>query len=276
MNVGQRTGRPGTRLIWPFRAWFAAEVFFGVAALLSIGRFPAETATRWAWPIEPVVTAAVLAGFYVALTPVVILALVARRWEMVRVVVPAATAFTFLELVATFLHWDRFSVGTLPFYVWFASYLLPPPIFVAMYIWQQRRAAPMSHERPLPRALRGLLLVLGGLLAAEAVVAFVFPAWFMSSFPWQLTPLTTRVLCGWLIAVGTVMVTIAVENHRDRVRLATPFLILVLPALGVQVARFSDQVDLSHFRIWLGLLLFGVVSACGLYLARGSWRESLR
>ena len=277
MNLpGNGTVRRETRLIWPFRAWFAAEVFFGAAALSSIGSFPAETATRWAWPIKPVVTAAVLAGFYLAVTPIMVLGLVARRWEMIRVIVPAAIAFTSVELLATFIHWDKFSVGTGPFYVWFASYVLPPPIFLAMYLWQQRRAPPRSHERPLPGPLRRLLLVLGGLLTAEAVVAFAFPGWFTDSFPWQLTPLTARVLCGWLIAVGILMVTVALENHRDRVRLAAPFLILVLPALGVQLARFSEQVDFSHFRIWAGLLLFAVVSACGVYLARGSWRESLR
>ncbi len=269
-------GRAGSRIGWPLRAWFAAEVFFVVAALLSIGLHPGDTRDGWAWPIEPVVMAAVFAAFYVAVAPIMLLALFAKRWEMVRVIVPTAILFTSAELLATFLHWDRFSTETAPFYLWFASYILPPPVFLATYLWQQRRAAPaISHDRALDPRLRALLLVLGGLLSAEAVVAFAYPAWFQDDFPWQLTPLTARALCGFLLAVGVLMVTMAIENHRDRVRLASPMLILVLPAVALQVTRYSEQVDLSHFRVWLGLVLLGLVAFCGLALARGSWRDSM-
>jgi hypothetical protein len=268
--------RGGTPIAWPLRAWFAAEVFFGVAALLSIGLDPGNTEKGWAWPIEPVVMAAVFGAFYLAVAPIMLLALFARRWEMVRVIVPTAILFTSAELLATFLHWEKFSTGTAPFYLWFASYILPPPIFLATYLWQQRRAAPRSpSDRPLPARLRALLFVLGGFLSVEAVVAFAYPAWFTDDFPWSLTPLTARALCGFLLALGALMVTMAVENDRDRVRLASPMLILVLPAVAIQVARYSEQVDLSHFRVYLGVVLFGLVACCGVALARGSWRDAL-
>ncbi|MFZ0141928.1 MAG: hypothetical protein WAL70_12665 [Aeromicrobium sp.] len=268
--------RVGTPIGWPLRAWFAAEVFFGIAALLSIGLDPGNTEKGWAWPIEPVVMAAVFGAFYFAVAPIMILALFAKRWEMVRVIVPTAVLFTSAELLATLVHWDKFSTGTAPFYLWFASYLLPPPIFIATYLWQQRRAAPRSpNDQPLPAVLRTLLFVLGGFLSVEAVVAFAHPAWFIGDFPWSLTPLTARALCGFLLAVGALMVTMAVENDRDRVRLASPLLILVLPAVALQVARFSEQVDLSHFRVYLGVVLFGLVAGCGVALARGSWRDAM-
>lgn len=268
--------RAGTPIAWPLRVWFAAEVFFVGASLLSVGLDPGNTEQGWAWPIEPVVMAAVFGGFYFAVAPVMVLALIARRWEMVRVIVPTAIVFTTAELLATFLHWDKFSTGTLPFNLWFASYVLPPPIFLAAYLWQQRRAAPRGPgDQSLPSGLRTLLVVLGGLLSLEAVVAFIHPAWFTGSFPWSLTPLTARVLCGFLLAVGVLMVTMAIEDDRDRVRLASPLLILVLPAVAFQVARFSDQVDLSHVRVYSGVVLLGLVAACGVALARGSWRDAL-
>ena len=268
--------RAGTPIGWPLRAWFAAEVFFGVAALLSIGLDPGNTEKGWAWPIESVVMAAVFGAFYFAVAPIMILAVFAKRWEMVRVLVPTAILFTSAELLATILHWDKFSTGTAPFYLWFASYILPPPIFLATYLWQRRREAPRSpSDQPLPAPLRTLLFVLGGFLSVEAVVAFVHPAWFSDDFPWALTPLTARVLCGFLLALGALMVTMAVENDRDRVRLASPMLILVLPAVVLQVARYSEQVDLMHFRIYLGVVLLGLVSGCGVALARGSWRDAL-
>jgi hypothetical protein len=50
---------------------------------------------------------------------------------------------------------------------------------------------------------------------------------------------------------------------------------LILPALLMQMLRFADQVNWSSPVLWLGLLLFGVVGFCGLYLANGSWQDAL-
>ena len=218
--------------------------------------------------------AAVFGGFYVGITPIMVLALLAKRWEMVRVIVPTAFLFTSAELLATFLHWEKFSTGSVPFYLWFASYILPPPSS-SRVSWQQRHAHQQRERQPLPVSMRTLLFVLGGLISVEAVVAFVYPAWFSDDFPWSLTPLTARVLSGFLLAIGALMVTMAVENDRDRVRLASPMLILVLPAVAIQVARYSEQVDLSHFRVYTGVVLLGLVACCGVALARGSWRDAL-
>ena len=259
-----------------FRAWLAVEVLFGVAALLSVARAPADTATNFAWPIRPTVMAATLGAFYLSLSPVLVLVLVARRWSMIRVIVIPGLVFTTAELVATILHWDKFSVGTLPFDVWLASYVLPPPIYLAGYLWHQRRGGVPPLEAPLPRPFRLLVVVLGAFVTLDAAIGFVHPRYFMGSFPWDLTPLTTRALCGWLLVLGTVLLFIGRENDRDRVRLASPLLILLLPALALQVSRYSGEVDASNPRFWTSVVLLALVAACGLYLARGSWRASLR
>ena len=208
--------RPGTRVAWPFRVWLGAEVLFGVFAVLSVGVSPADTAENFAWPIQPVVMAAAFGALYASVAPTFVVAMLARRWEMIRVLVVPAALFTSAELLATILHWDKFSVGTAPFNLWLASYLLPPPVYVGAYLWHQRRATPPTFDRPLPSWLRIALLVLGGLLSVESVVGFAFPRYFVSSFPWALTPLTTRVLCGFLLAIGAILLSIARENHRDR------------------------------------------------------------
>ena len=259
-----------------FRAWLGVEVLFGVLTLLSLGRFPEDTADRFAWPIEPTVMAAALGAFYLALTPVLVLALFARRWANVRVIVLPALAFTTVELVATLLHWDKFSVGTAPFTVWLISYVLPPPLFLAGYLWHERRGgAPPPADR-LPAGLRTGLLVAGGLLTLEATVAFVHPDWLIDSFPWTLTPLTARVLSGWLLLVGTLLLSMAREDDRTRVRLVSPFFVVLLPALVIEVLRYGSQVDAGSPRLWTGLVLFGGLAACGLFLVRGDWRAALR
>ncbi len=265
-----------TPIGWPLRFWFLVELFFAVSASLTVGLRPAETATRFAWTIKPEVMASLIGSFYLALAPVMVLALLARRWEPVRVFVLPGALFTFTQLVVTFLHWDRFAHGTAPFNIWFASYLLPPPVFLGCYLWQQRRAAPPTREAPLPGWIRVSLTGLGAVLTAEALLGLVHPAWFSGWAPWTITPLNARALGGYLLLLGTLMLSMARENDRDRVRLLSPFLILLLPAAAFQVRRFSEQVDWGHPRI----AVFGVVLAytmlLGLALFRGSWRRTLR
>jgi hypothetical protein len=268
--------RPDLAVAPAFRVWLGVEVLFGVLTLLSLGRFPEETADRFAWPIEPTVMATALGAFYLALTPVLVLALVARRWANIRVIVLPALAFTTVELVATLLHWDKFSVGTAPFAVWLVSYVLPPPLFLAGYLWHERRGGVPPPVDRLPAGLRAALLLAGGLLTVEGVVAFVHPGWLIDSFPWTLTPLTARVLSGWLLLVGTLLLSMAREDDRTRVRLASPFLVVVLPALVIEVLRYGSQVDAGSPRLWTGLVLFGGLAACGLVLVRGDWRAALR
>lgn len=272
---GELTSRPGTRVAWPFRVWLGAEVLFGLFAVLSVGVSPADTAENFAWPIQPVVMAAALGALYFSVAPTFVMAALARRWETIRVLVLPAAIFTTTELVATVLHWDKFSVGTGPFDLWLASYVLPPPIYAAAYLWHQRRAGPPTFDNPLPSPLRIGLVVLGGLLTLEAAVAFVHPRYFVSSFPWALTPLTTRVMCGFLLAIGTVVLSVARENDRDRVRVASPLFVLLLPAVVFQVARYRDQVDTSNVRFWTILVYLGLLFCLGVYLAWGDWGETL-
>jgi hypothetical protein len=271
-----RSETDGTAVAWPFRVWLWIEVLFGLAAISAVGFRPDETARGFAWHIQPVVMAAFLGGLYIASAPVLILQATARRWEMIRVLIPTAIAFTTAELLATMLHLDRFSVGTLPFNVWLISYLLPPPIFVGMYVYHQRQSEQRPSTRRLPTGLRKALVGVGALLALDGVVGLVVPRWFTQSFPWTLTPLNARVLCGWLIGLGILMLSIAREDDRDRVRLSAPFLILLLPAVALQVGRFAAQVDFTHPRLWIGVALLSFTAVVGIYLARGSWRASLR
>lgn len=267
----------GTPNALPLRIWLAVEVLFGIGAVLTVGISPADTKTNFAWPIQPVVMAAVLGAFYASSALLFLLPLFAKRWEMIRVMILPTALFSTVQLLATFLHWDKFSVGTIPFYVWFASYLLPPPIFVAAYLWHQRRSKPQNilSDHPLPAWLRWIFLICGGLLATSTVVVFSFPTVLIPIFPWQLTPLTARSLCGWFLVVGVIMLAMVRENDLTRIRLGTPMLILLLPTLVLQMMRFADQVNWSAAVLWVGLILFTIIGFCGLYLANGSWRDVL-
>lgn len=265
-----------TPIALPLRLWLGVEILFGVGAVLAIGVAPQDSATNFAWPIQPIVMAAVLGAFYMSSALLFVVPFFARRWEMIRVMILPTAVFSTVQLIATFMHWDKFSVGTTPFHVWFASYLLPPPIFITAYVWHQRRvSAPSGSDSPLPAWMRTLFWITGTGLILAATSSFILPSLLIQNFPWQLTPLTTRSLCGWIMILGVVLIAMARENDRARVRFATPLLILILPTLILQMSRFADQVDWSNPVLWAGAAVSAFLCGCGSHLALGSWRESL-
>lgn len=265
------TDRPAPRMLhgdgppvaWWLRAWMVVEIGFGLAAISSIFLKPGNTATNFAWPIPATVMAATLGAFYFASALLFVLPLFERRWANVRVMILPTAVFATTMCVTTFLHWSKFSLGTLPFNVWLASYVLPPPIFAAAYVWHQRRALPVGqaiHE-PLPSAARAFLRFNGLAVVAAALTLYAVPSLLVPRGPWPLTPLTLRALCSWLIGVGLLQVWMAWENDWRRVRLATAMLLLLPPALFLQLARFGAEVDWTNAALWL---LVADLTAAGL------------
>ena len=269
---------PGTPIAWPLRAWFAVEVFFGVSAVLSIGLDPANTRTNFAWDIQPVVMASVLGAYYISSALLFLLPMFARRWEMIRVMTLPTAIFSTGELIATLLHWSKFSIGTIQFTGWLLSYVLPPPIFVGYYLWHQRRARQVAGAvptEPLAPDVRRALIHWGGLLAIVSVFFFIVPQALIAIAPWQMTPLTARAFVSWLLAVGALMLSMAYENDRTRVLLGTPMLILVFPVVTIQIARFAGQVQFANVALFVFYGITLIAFAIGVYLARGDWRRAL-
>jgi hypothetical protein len=269
---------PGTPIALPLRAWFAVEVFFGVSAVLTIGLDPANTRTNFAWPVQPVVMAAVLGAYYISSALLFLLPLFARRWEMIRVMILPTALFSAAELTTTVLHWSRFSLGTPQFTGWFLSYLLPPPIFVGFYLWQERRARQLDTvvpTEPLSPEARSALLHWGGLLAILTIFFFLFPQALIAIAPWSMTPLTARAFDSWLLAAAALMLSMAHENDRTRVLLGVPMLILMFPVVTIQIARYADQVNFANTALFVGYGITLIAFILGVYLARGDWRRAL-
>lgn len=245
-----------TPIAWPLRAWMGVEVLFGLAAIGAVFLRPDQTATNFAWPIAATVMAAVLGAFYLASALLFVVPIFQRRWEDVRVMILPTALFAATMCLTTLLHWDKFSHGTRPFAVWLASYVLPPPIFGLLYAWHQRRARPVGSAvgQPLPARARAFLRVNGLATVTVALAVYAWPALLTARGPWPLTPLTLRALCGWLVGVGLLQAAMAWENDWRRVRLATAMLLLLPPALCVQLMRFGAEVDWANPAVWVLLL----------------------
>jgi hypothetical protein len=268
----------GTPIVWWGRLWFAAEVLFGVGAVLTIALDPAHARQNFAWDVQPTVMAAVLGAYYFSSALLFLLPLLARRWEMIRVMILPTVLFSSAELAATFLHWSKFSLGTPPFIGWLISYLLPPPIFLALYVYEERRARRLGSQapsQPLPREVRLALTHWGGLLTVLAIFFFSVPQALIAIAPWSMTPLTARALVSWLLAAGALMLSMARENDRTRVLVGVPMLLLMFPVVTLQIARFAGQVNFANVALFIGYGITLVAFALGVYLARGDWRRAL-
>lgn len=241
---------------WPLRVWLGVEVFFGLASSAAIFLNPGGSLANFAWPIKPDVMAATLGAIYFSTLFTLVPSVFIGVWQNVRVLVLPGAIFTTALLIATLLHWDRFSTTTIPFYVWFASYLLPPPVFAGMYWWHQRWSSPVgAHiEHPLPGALRTFLLVNGLVLTAFIAVAFVLPSILQQIAPWTFTPLTTRAFCGLVSLASLLQICMAWENDVTRSRIAAPMLLAFPFALGIQLFRFSAEVQWTNPALWVFLL----------------------
>lgn len=275
MSLGQTlsrgetpTAHQETPAAWPLRAWFAAEIFFAIASSWAVLLAPQSTATNFAWPIQPVVTAALFGAVYFCALPLMVAGLMARVWERVRVVVLPAAVFTAVMLLPTFLHIDRFSTGTISFNIWLASYVLPPPVFVACYLWQQRRSQPVGSgiTAPLPKLERGFFFANGAALMIFAVAVMLSPLILQAIAPFTFTPLTARAFAGYVTLVALLQVSMAFENDWPRARIATVMLI-PLPFVALfQLVRFADGVQWSNVALWVFLADLGLTAALCLKL----------
>ncbi|MEM9786770.1 MAG: hypothetical protein AAF801_09745 [Pseudomonadota bacterium] len=259
----------GSKVLPALRIWFVVEVVFASFGLISVAYDPANSAQNFAWRIEPAVTAAMIGGFYMAIAPILILGIVAKSWENLRVIVIPALVFTAMLLIATWLHWANFLHGTPAFWLWFISYLTPPFAFGMLYFLQWRKQQPVINQLPMSMAFLGLLIVLGLIITAEGIYTFLNPAHFMEGQAFSVTPLTARTLAGWMMALGLMLLFSAAEGAFERVRIGAPFLVLAFPCLWLQMARFPAQVDWTHPRLLaMGTVLL-LCSLAGLYMARG-------
>jgi hypothetical protein len=250
----------------PFAGRFArAFLMFGVLPLLFIAGvqlfvLSAQTATFFAWTINPPLTAAFLgAGYWSALSA----AYLARRrtdWSTTGTSLLASFAATTMLGVATFLHLDKFHLASpllitrFVTWVWIAVYVVTPPIFLVILIRKFRvgKTAASADDRPGWLHVGYLLQALYGV--AVGLALFILPGSVIPSWPWLLTPLTAQVVGTWLTSYG--LASAAISSEKDlRNSYGTMSSLLVFCILQlVVIARYSSAIDWSKPLTWMYML----------------------
>lgn len=279
MTTRQAAAAVGTRRLVPAMRWLliAAVVLTGLG-FGSLYVLADNTVDTFAWTIQPPLTAAFLGAGYGAGLLMVLLALRDGVWCRARVPVYTILLFIVLTLVPTLIHLDRFHFaaefdGLTPLakgaaWFWLAVYVGLPLVMVPVLYLQERSPGTDPPPRyPMPMALRIALAAESALLLSVGALMFVTPSTAESLWPWQLTPLTARVVAAWLLAFG-LTAGLAAFGDQERLRTAAiAYTGLGLLVLGA-VLRFTGTIDWADPSAWVFLGATLAITATG---AVGWW-----
>lgn len=199
--------RPFTRIV------AAVIVPFLVLAFVILYFFPHLSGERFAWEIQPPMTAMFMGAGYLGGSWLFINAIIGRRWHRIAPGFLPVTTFTVAMLLATILHWDIFQPDHFPFILWLALYVVTP--FLVPLVWLLNRPAdtgePEEDDLVVPTVARWALGALGVVLLGFALLGFIRPTWLIDLWQWPLSPLTARIMSGWLALMGVGGVVISTD-----------------------------------------------------------------
>jgi len=258
------------RVRWETRVLGALIVPFLLAAFFILYIRPQDTGSLFAWPIAPSMTSFVLASAYLGGAYFFVRVAFERQWHRIAVGFLPVTTFAVFMLVATLLHWGRFTHGNASFVTWVALYATTP--FLVSGAWLlNRRSDPRvveSTDVETPLAIRRVMGGLGALLLAMGLVLFVFANVLIDAWPWQLTPLTARVLGACFALTGVFGLMIGQDRRWTAARIALQSQALAISLVLVGVVRAWSNFKSGNVTTWLfvGGMSLLLISVALLYL----------
>ena len=208
-----------------------------ILAFLVLYVFPDQYGDRFSWKIQPHMTSLLMGSGYLAGAYMFVIAIFGRKWHRVAAAFPSVTSFTMIMLLTTILHWGRFDINHFPFQLWLFLYIVTP--ILIPYLWIKNRITdpgkPESADDQVPSFAKWAFLSFGWVAVLWAVFMFIFPQFAIANWPWQLSPLTARVLAGWfsLLGVGGLFISRDLRWSTWRIPLQSITLWAVLVLVGV-------------------------------------------
>jgi len=164
-NIGLKKTTPGIRVILYVASFLVLSVGITLYFLSE------KTDVYFSWTINPPLTAAFLGAGYLSSFLLELLSASERVWAKTRVAVLGVWVFTFLTLIVTLNHWDRFhfdsptfitQVGT---WVWLGIYISVPIALGVLWIGQIRQPGVESlRKAPLSGGVRTILIIQGAIM----------------------------------------------------------------------------------------------------------------
>ena len=215
MDIAAATSIPKDQVFRSTR-WLAIFIIpFLVTASAILLIWPGDTGKLFAWPIKPPITAMMLGSAYMGGIYFFTRVVFARQWHTIKGGFLPVTTFAGLLAIATVLHWDKFTPGSISFITWAGIYFVTP--FLVFGVWWFNRSVdfhqPDVEERLIPRWLCWLLGAAGVIEVAIGLLLFFIPAMMITIWPWTLTPLTARVLGAMVTLPGIVQINMALDSR---------------------------------------------------------------
>lgn len=256
--------------ILPITRLLAAGVIpFLIAAFLILYVRPQTTARLFAWDIASPLTTALMGAGYLGGAYFFGRLLGERHWHRVGGGFPAVAVFTLFMLAATLIHWDTFDPGHWPFLVWLVIYLVTP--VAVPLVWRLNRRRDPGRPEPGDVAVSPLvgraMLAVGVALLTAAVFIFAVPQPAVAVWPWPLTPLTARVVAGWLALLGAGASALGFERRWSGWRIPLQSIMvwqaLLVLAFALRREAFGPAGPLNWFTLFT---LAGLAVAAAFYL----------
>lgn len=231
-----------------------------------------QTDRYFAWTVGSLFTAAFLGGSYWSAAVLEFLSGRERLWVNSRPSIPAVTIFTFLTLIVTLIHADKFHfdaplmitrTGT---WFWLFIYISVPIVLTVLFILQVRaRGIDPPRQFPLASWTRTILIALCALFLLLGIGLLIAPASVAPYWPWPLTALTGRAVGAWLIGLCAATGQAAWENDRLRVRAVMASLIAFSLLQFLVLVRYGSELAWDSAASWLYVLVLLVLGAVGVY-----------
>ena len=262
---------PDDRILPFTRVVAAVVIVILLFAWVVLFLLPAETDRRFAWTIQPTMTAMLMGAGYGSALSFFVRVLVERRWHRVGLGFLPTTVFTWMMLGATFLHWDRFRHGSLPFLLWLWIYLITPLLVPGVWIVNRRHdpGVPEARDAAFPAGLRVAMAGAGlGMLAISGWM-YLAPSSAIAVWPWALTPLTARAVAAFVALPGVAWLAIASDDRWSAAGVMLGTVAIGLALLLVAVGRAWDQFDHSDplSYVYVG----GLIGTLGAIGALSAW-----
>ncbi|WP_408651626.1 hypothetical protein [Jatrophihabitans sp.] len=259
---------PQDRVLLSTRVLAGVIIGFLVLAFAVLYPWPTDTRRLFAWEIRPTMSAMVLGSVYLGGAYFFLRVTRATRWHTVAGgFVPVGT-FASLMGLTTILHWDRFLHGNLAFWLWVALYFTTPFLVFAVFLANQRHYSPgTADDVLLPPVAAGAIVIAGGVSVVMSAFLYLLPHRAISIWPWQLTPLTARML-GAIFALGLAGLGAARERRWSAARLLIQVACLMLLLILLAGVRAHREFDSSNALTWLFAVGFATTTAAtvALYL----------
>jgi hypothetical protein len=213
--------------------------------------WPSDTARLFAWDIKPSLTAMVLGSVYLGGAYFFFRAFRATAWHTIKGgFVPVGT-FATLMGVATIVHWSKFLHTHVAFWLWAGLYFTTPALIFWVFLVNRRHDAPATRDDLLlPVGISRIIAVLGGLSVFTGAFLFLFPNQAVTTWPWQLTPLTSRVL-GAIFCLGVAGLGALFDRRWSSARVLLQVAALMLALIVVAGARATGEFDSANAMTWL-------------------------